>query len=115
GGARQAHHAGAGGEGAAGLVGGDVPVGADAQDLQVHSPGLDDPPVVCGGLGGGVGRGAVRGDDGGVGDVDVGGEVLTDEAVVALLVADGQADVLVAQEGTAAGAGEAGRAVTGGT
>src|SRR5699024_5729774 len=39
-------------------------------------------------------------------DVDVRGEVLADEAVVALLVAGRQADVLVEQEGAAAGEGE---------
>ncbi|MCO5561366.1 hypothetical protein L7F22_014987 [Adiantum nelumboides] len=90
----------------AGLVEPDVPVAADAEDLQVHRAARGEQPFVVRRCPGRVRAGAVRGVHRGRVDVEVVGELAADDLAVGLRVPRGQAQVLVEQEGAGPGEGQ---------
>ena len=94
-------------EGAAGLVEPDVPVGADAEDLQVAVSGRGHLRLVVPAGGLEVLAQRVRAVEGAGAHVDAGAQVGLHEGGVALRVACGQADVLVEHESGDLGEAEA--------
>jgi hypothetical protein len=86
------------------FIEGDVAVGADAQDLQVHPTGGADGVLVALAGGGNVGRQAVGALDGPGLEVHPRGELLVDDVGVPLRVSGVETDVLV--EGERPGFGE---------
>ncbi len=83
----------------AGLVEGDVPVAADAEDLQVDASFVGDHPLVLLAVGGEVERPAVGHVRVARVDVDVIEEVLLHEVAIAVRVGGTEAHVLVEVEG----------------
>src|SRR5664279_2617432 len=83
-----------------------MPVGPDAQDLQVDPAGVGDGGVVACARAANVGGQAVGPVHRAGGEVDPSGELVPDDVQVALGMFGGQADVLVEREGRGPGEGE---------